>query len=507
MWNVDVQAEMLADMPLYKRVRRELLDEIYDNDMPLFLNFRSITLKDWENLNCATGSFEPCADIAADDDYDDDDHWASRENKRKIPAPRSYHYIIGDYYTSTFYMKFLSDSVVQVPGEADATVRNITRRQSLNSKSTFWSWFRIPLYKVEEICEIILLAEILTLSQHCRSESQLKTKCELLVLASLAYLGGTFTQFRQIPTLTNICATEHSEFFKKFVQFLYDIRSDYIYLPRNQDELLPVMKRYEEVGLPGCMGSVDVVHVKWSNCPAGDFNRAKGKESYPSLAFECISDYDRRIISVYGPQFGSRNDKHIVKDDSNVLAVGGDWYKTIQWTYFNDDGEISSETGAYLICDNGYLQWPTLMCPFMRSETNGPYETCYSANFESVRKDVECVFGILKGRFGYLATGFLHRQIAVCENVFVACCVLHNMMLDEMKREQSPERLGRGCRMPDGGMWLSGPTEQPHDEGPNTSRIIKLMRNEFHRRRNLLAKHIWWWNVKCKNGELTSTIN
>jgi hypothetical protein len=58
MWNVDVRAEMLADMPLYKRVRRELLDEIYDNDMSLFLNFRSITLKDWENLNCATGSFE-----------------------------------------------------------------------------------------------------------------------------------------------------------------------------------------------------------------------------------------------------------------------------------------------------------------------------------------------------------------------------------------------------------------------------------------------------------------
>ena len=91
--------------------------------------------------------------------------------------------------------------------------------------------------------------------------------------------------------------------------------------------------------------------------------------------------------------------------------------------------------------------------------------------------------------------------------VFVACCVLHNMMLDEMKREQSTERLGRGCMMPDGGMWLSGPTEQQHDECPATTRIIKLMRNEFHRRRNFLAKHIWWWNVKCKNGELTSTTN
>ncbi len=51
------------------------------------------------------------------------------------------------------------------------------------------------------------------------------------------------------------------------------------------------MGDYEEVGLPGAVGSMDVVHVKWSNCLAGDFNRAKGKESYPSLAFQCISDY------------------------------------------------------------------------------------------------------------------------------------------------------------------------------------------------------------------------
>ena len=49
-----------------------------------------------------------------------------------------------------------------------------------------------------------------------------------------------------------------------------------------------------------CLG-LNVVHVKWSNCPAGDHNRAKGKESYPSLAFECITDFDRRILGVFGP--------------------------------------------------------------------------------------------------------------------------------------------------------------------------------------------------------------
>ncbi len=98
------------------------------------------------------------------------------------------------------------------------------------------------------------------------------------------------------------------------------ISHEYVYFPRTSEELAETMKCYEQVDLPGTMGSVDVVHVKWSNCPAGDFNRSKGKESYPSLAFECITDIDCCILGVFGLQFGSQNDKHIVKIDPNMFS-------------------------------------------------------------------------------------------------------------------------------------------------------------------------------------------
>jgi hypothetical protein len=82
------------------------------------------------------------------------------------------------------------------------------------------------------------------------------------------------------------------------------MRDNQIYMPRNQSKSTKVEECYNAVGLPGCCGSVDVVHVKWSNCPAGDFNCAKGKETFPSLGFQCITDFNRRILSVYGPHFG-----------------------------------------------------------------------------------------------------------------------------------------------------------------------------------------------------------
>ena len=56
----------------------------------------------------------------------------------------------------------------------------------------------------------------------------------------------------------------------------------------------------------------------------GDHNRAKGKEGYPTLAYQCITDFNRCILSVYGPQFGTCNDKVIVKHDTHVKKIRTD---------------------------------------------------------------------------------------------------------------------------------------------------------------------------------------
>ncbi len=79
-------------------------------------------------------------------------------------------------------------------------------------------------------------------------------------MGALAILGGTVSFFRQLPTMTHICATEHYKFFLLFVEKLWSIADEYIYLPREEDDLRRVMADYEEVGLPGAVGSMDVLH-------------------------------------------------------------------------------------------------------------------------------------------------------------------------------------------------------------------------------------------------------
>jgi hypothetical protein len=81
---------------------------------------------------------------------------------------------------------------------------------------------------------------------------------------------------------------------------MVEMKDEYIFLPRKIAELHRTSKEcYEEVGLPGCCGSMDVVHIKWSSCPTGDHNWAKSKVGYSTLAFQCITDFNRRVIGIY----------------------------------------------------------------------------------------------------------------------------------------------------------------------------------------------------------------
>jgi DDE superfamily endonuclease len=50
----------------------------------------------------------------------------------------------------------------------------------------------------------------------------------------------------------------------------------------------------------------------------------------------------------------------------------------------------------------------------------------FSAWLESMRKDVGCTFGILKGRWRILKTGIRLFGVKAADKVFLTCCAMHN---------------------------------------------------------------------------------
>lgn len=84
--------------------------------------------------------------------------------------------------------------------------------------------------------------------------------------------------------------------------------------------------------------------------------------------------------------------------------------------------------GAWLLVDNGYLSWPTTIPPIKVSTDRR--EIRWLQWLELMRKDVECTFGILKGRWRILKMGIRLHGVEAADKVWCTCCALHNWLLE-----------------------------------------------------------------------------
>ena len=87
---------------------------------------------------------------------------------------------------------------------------------------------------------------------------------------------------------------------------------------------------------------------------------------------------------------------------------------------FDDEINVTTQKykGVYVVVDNGYLDWSCTVPPFF--VTNNIGKIRWSRWVESMRKDVECTFGILKGRWRTLKTVLithLSSRILICIQV------------------------------------------------------------------------------------------
>jgi len=215
------------------------------------------------------------------------------------------------------------------------------------------------------------------------------------------------------------------KFFPTFVRWLgVEVYADEVTVPSGES-LQHALKVYRIHGYPGCMCSVDGVHVAWDCCPAGSRWEYTGKEGYPTLAFNVCVTHTREIIHVSGPVSGKTNDLTQARYDEFLTKLRLNQVSpNIKFDLYTADGSLKEHTGVWAMCDNGYHNWRCLMPPVKHTQSCN-----WSRMLESMRKDVECTFGILKKRFRVLRLPMLYRSQEMIGQIFYSCCVLHNLLL------------------------------------------------------------------------------
>ena len=84
-------------------------------------------------------------------------------------------------------------------------------------------------------------------------------------------------------------------FFSCFLLTIRVFYKKYVFIP-DELGLNEVDKVYRYMGLPGCIGSMDVTHVQWGACPSKLSHHFFGRYGYPFLGgFNFICSHNRRI--------------------------------------------------------------------------------------------------------------------------------------------------------------------------------------------------------------------
>ena len=122
------------------------------------------------------------------------------------------------------------------------------------------------------------------------------------------------------------------------------------------------------------------------------------KSSHTTRAYQLVVNHRRQIIASTVGYPGRWNDKTIVRFDVFVTDIQrGLYLKDHKFTLKDSEGEDVNYEGAWILVDGGYLKWSNLICPF--KNTMSVKDIRWSKWAESMRKDVECTFGILKGNY------------------------------------------------------------------------------------------------------------
>ncbi|CAB1097890.1 unnamed protein product [Ectocarpus sp. CCAP 1310/34] len=351
----------------------------------------------------------------------------NREIKRRRVYPRK------DYNISGWAIQLQELKDLEVDGIVDPTSRPARR---------FRESFRLPYPFFVELVALVKQRDWFpTGKQDASGRRGIPVQLKVLACLQILARGNCFADIYHMSfiSMQTAAATFH-RFTRYFAREMY---AEHIFLPTG-DYQKKVMTQYDRLGFSGATGSTDVTHIPWGMCPYNQARSYTGKEGYPTVAYQVTVDHTKRVLAVTPGFTGSTNDKSIIRYDTAVTKIREDpIYSEKEFTVYEADGTPYQLKGCYLLVDNGYHKWVTLIPPSKYPIDQN--DLAFSKRLESVRKDVECFFGIVKGRFRILKLSIPYHKQEDIDNVFFTCCILHNMLHsydNKSEMEEEPNWAG-----------------------------------------------------------------
>jgi hypothetical protein len=257
----------------------------------------------------------------------------------------------------------------------------------------------------------------------------------LLLLGALRYLGRGLT-FDDLEEYTAIGEETHRQFFHVFIKYGAEtLYPQHIQMPSTAPEYNKNRDEFTVGGLWGAGFSSDATNVLMWRCQHNLKQSHIGfKNTHPARTYNVCVNHRREVLHTTKGHPARWNDKTLAFFDDFLTGIhDGNILQDVSFQLLSWGDGVGSDVcsvdykGAWGLVDNGYHRWACTQAP--SKVNNLLIEQRLSDWIESFRKDSECFFGILKGRWRILKTGVRLEGPEAADRVWLTCVALHNWLL------------------------------------------------------------------------------
>lgn len=247
---------------------------------------------------------------------------------------------------------------------------------------------------------------------------------KFLAAQKLLCYGVSFSAFKDYFQIGESTARKCMSKLARGIVECSNIADIYLRTPSRHDAKRIVELHKIQHGIDGMLGSLDVTKIHWANCPNAWKGQFEGKEGYPTIALEAVSDYNLWIWHDSFGLPGGLNDINIWERSPLLESMLNGTHSEIDHPF-----EINNETFHqlfYLV--DGIYPWLSRFLSTISVPTT-IIDSIFSKWQESKRKDIERAFGVLKMKFLCLKHPVKMHHRDDIFYVVRACIAMHNMMV------------------------------------------------------------------------------
>ncbi|KAL9664344.1 hypothetical protein QQ045_019744 [Rhodiola kirilowii] len=116
----------------------------------------------------------------------------------------------------------------------------------------------------------------------------------------------------QCAELTRMSESTTLKCMKKWCEQVIELfKVQYLRSPNDAD-ISRLLRKAEQRGFPGMVGSIDCMHCEWKNCPTAWQGSYTGRKGRPTIILEAVASYDTWIWHSFIGVPGAQNDLNVL---------------------------------------------------------------------------------------------------------------------------------------------------------------------------------------------------